>query len=226
VCSHSLLCEIIEAYGEWFKQALDHGWDGYFITIMFHNISGKQEAKIHLMKKEICKVYGRVATRALRNPRSGNRSYVLPKAIFVPDVPAYKQGRYNLRDVTVNDGTHFHGVMVVSKQARFKEPLHLFMTDPRFYIGTKICRIHVEPITSKVVFVTDYAGKAIKRERFPIDVVLVLPMTASELPTRYCFQAHDKHRRAIKDIQSSMNVSEEVAELIYHSSHKVTRTFR
>jgi hypothetical protein len=178
------------------------------------------------MKKDICKVYGRVATRAVQNPRSGNRTHLLPKAIFVPDVPAYKQSRYNLRDVTVNDGIHFHGVMVASKKGRFKEPLHLFMTDPRFYVGTKICRVHVEPITSEVVFVTDYAGKAIKRERFPIDDVLVLPMTASELPARHCFQAHDEHTRAIKDIQSSMNVSEEVAELIYLNSRKLTRSFR
>jgi hypothetical protein len=160
VYPHSFLCEIIEAYGEWFKQHLDLGWDGYFITIMFHNIIGKREAKIHVMKKEISKLYGRVATRAVRKPRSGKRTHLLPKAIFVPDVPAYKQSKYNLKDVTVNDGIHFHGVMVASKNARFKEPLHLFMTDPRFYVGTRICRIHVEPITSKVIFVTDYAGKA------------------------------------------------------------------
>ena len=153
---------------------------------------------------------------------SGLHRNLLPKAIFVPDVPAYKQSRYTLRDVTVNDGIHFHGVMVVNKQARFKEPLHLFMTDPRFYVGTKICRIHVEPITSKVVFATDYAGKAIKRERFPIDDVLVLPMTASELPTRHCSQAQDEHTKAIKDIQSSMNVSEEVAEFLDHNPRKVT----
>jgi len=175
---HSLPSNIIGAYGEWFKQHLDLGWDGYFITIMFHNIIGSIETRVQVMKKEIYKLYGRVATRTVRNPRSGSRVHLLPKAIFVPDVPAYKQSKYNLRDVTVNDGIHFHGVMVVNKQARFKEPLHLFMTDPRFYVGTKICRVHVEPITSEVVFVTDYAGKAIKRERFPIDDVLVLPMTA------------------------------------------------
>jgi hypothetical protein len=217
---------MIAAYGDWFKQHLDLGWDGYFITIMFDNIIGSIGTRVQVMKKEIYKLYGRVATRAVRKPRSGKWAPLLPKAIFVPDVPAYKQSRYKLRDVTVNDGIHFHGVMVVNKQARFKEPLHLFMTDPRLYVGTKICRIHVEPITSKVVFVTDYAGKAIKRERFPIDDVLVLPMTTSELPTRHCSQARDEHTRGIKDIQSSMNVSDEVAELIYHSSRKVTRSFR
>jgi hypothetical protein len=220
--SHSVLCKIIEAYGEWFKQHLDLEWDGYFITIMFHNIVGKREAKIQVMKKEIYKLYGRVATRAVRKPRSGNRAHLLPKAIFVPDVPAYKQSRYTLRDVTVNEGIYFHGVMVASKKARFKKPCHLLMIDPRLYVGTKICRIHVEPITSKVVSVTDYAGTAIKRERLPVDHVLVLPMTASELPTRHCSQAQDEHTKAIKDIQSSMNVSEEVAEFLDHNPRKVT----
>ena len=225
VYCHSLPSNIIGAYGEWFKQHLDLGWDGYFITIMFDNISGSIETKIQVMKKDIYKVYGKVATRTVRNPRSGSRTHLLPKAIFVPDVPAYKQSECDLRDVSVNDGIHFHGVMVVNNKARFKEPLHLFMTDPRFYVGTKICRIHVEPITSEVVFVTDYAGKAIKRERFPIDDVLVLPMAASELPTRHCSQARDEHTRGIKDIQSSMNVSDEVADFIYRSSRKVTRSF-
>ena len=124
--------------------------------------------------------------------------------------------------MTVNEGIHFHGVMVASKKARFKKPCHLLLTDPRLYVGTKICRIHVEPITSKVVSVTDYAGTAIKRERLPVDHVLVLPMTASELPTRHCSQAQDEHTKAIKDIQSSMNVSEEVAEFLDHNPRKVT----
>ena len=208
--------EIIHEYGQWFQRHLDLGWDGYFITIMYHNIPGSMKSKIQVMHKEIYKLYGKVATRAVRKPRSDRWAHLLPKASFFPDVPAYKKSEYKLKDVSVNDGIHFHGIMVLAtKQARLKEPLHLFLTNPTHYVGSKICRIHVEPIISKAALVTDYGGKAIKRTRFPLDNILVLPMTASELPNKRCSHPQDDHARAIKTIQSSMNVSDEVAESIY-----------
>jgi hypothetical protein len=73
--------------------------------------------------------------------------------------------------------------------------------------------------------VTDYGGKAIKRRRFSTDHVLVLPRTVSELPAKTVDQPENEETKAIKDIQSSMNVSEVVAESIYLSRalHKSAR---
>jgi hypothetical protein len=65
-----------------------------------------------------------------------------------------------------------------------------------------------------------------------MDHVLVLPRTVAELPTKTCEQPGNKEARTIsrqrflKDIQSSLNVSEEVAESIclkYRSELNITQ---
>jgi tRNA(Leu) C34 or U34 (ribose-2'-O)-methylase TrmL len=108
--------------------------------------------------------------------------------------------------------------MLVPKQTRLKERLDLhFLRKHKLYVGGKIYRIYAEPITSQAAFVTDYGGKAIKRRRFSTDHVLVLPRTVTELPAKIVDQSRNEEAKAIKDIQSSMNVSEVVAESIYLS---------
>jgi hypothetical protein len=81
-----------------------------------------------------------------------------------------------------------------------------------------ISRIHVQPITSDAVFVTDYAGKAIKKKLFSNDGILVLPRTVNELPSQ---KQHvvDSRERAIKDLQAQLNVSDEVAEQMLAKQH-------
>jgi hypothetical protein len=102
-------------------------------------------------------------------------------------------------------------------------PLHLHLGRKRkLYVTGKIYRIDAEPITSQAAFVTDYGGKAIKRRRFSNDHVLLLPRTVAELPAKKYDQAENVEAKGIKDIQSSMNVSEAVARSIYQArtSHK------
>jgi hypothetical protein len=60
----------------------DLGWDGYWVTFMFRNISGSKERKIEQMHREICRVYQKLATRAVRKPRSEKWVHLLPKGIF------------------------------------------------------------------------------------------------------------------------------------------------
>jgi hypothetical protein len=99
----------------------------------------------------------------------------------------------------LNDGIHVHGVMVVAKETRLKEPLDLhFLRKKELYVIGKIYRIHAEPITSEAAFVTDYGGKAIKRRRFSTDHVLVLPRAVAELPAKICVQPRKKEAKAIR----------------------------
>jgi hypothetical protein len=217
----SLPTEIVQAYGGWIQEYLNLGWDGYLVTFMFRNISGSNEFKIQQMHKEITRFYEKLATRAVRKPRSEKWVHMLPKGIFFPDVPGYGSSAYP--EVSINDGIHFHGIMVATKEARLKEPLHLHLGRKRkLYVRGKIFRIDAEPIKSRAAFVTDYGGKAIKRRRFSNDHVVLLPRTVAELPAKKCGQIEDQEAKAIKDIQSSMNVSEAVAQSMYHTriSHK------
>jgi hypothetical protein len=219
----SLPTEIVQAYGGWIQEHLNLGWDGYLVTFMFRNISGSNEFKIQQMHKEITRFYERLATRVVRKPRSEKWGHLLPKGIFFPDVPGYGSSVYSIPEVSINDGIHFHGIMVANQEARLKEPLHLHLARKRkLYVGGKIYRIDAEPITSRPEFVTDYGGKAIKRRRFLNDHVLLLPRTVAELPAKKCGQVEDQEAKAIKDIQSLMNVSDAVARAMYQTqkSHK------
>jgi hypothetical protein len=185
---------------------------------MFRNISGSNEFKIQQMHKEITKFYEKLATRAVRKPRSAKWVHLLPKGIFFPDVPGYWSSAYSIPQVSINDGIHFHGIMVATQEARLKEPLHLHLGRKRkLYVSGKIYRIDAEPITSRAEFVTDYGGKAIKRRRFSNDHVLLLPRTVAELPPKKCGEFEDQEAKRIKDIQSSTNVSEAVAQCIYQT---------
>jgi hypothetical protein len=210
--------EIIQGYGSWIQGYLDQeyrgrGWDGYFVTFMFQHISGSVEAKIQEMHRAIERVYGRLLTRFVaRKPKSKNKLGLLPRGVFFPDAPVLKHSKQALRDVTVNDGVHFHGIVVVNRGSKSKERLDVhFREKMRDYLSDNLQRIHVKPITYKPRYTTGYGGKSIKRRRFPMDYVLVLPKSLSELPDNNVNTCPDPRERAIKAIQSASNVSEEVA---------------
>jgi hypothetical protein len=208
--------EIVQAYGSWIQDHVDLGWDAYFVTFMFQNISGSSEVKVQQMEEEITKFYEKLATRAVRKPRSEKWVHLLPKGVFFPDVPGYRKTDPNIREISINDGIHFHGIIVATPECRLKEPLHLhLMRKRKLYTGGKIYRIDAERITSDAPFVTDYGGKAVKRQRFSNDHVLLLPRTVAELPVKNSVEGENVEAKAIKDIQSSINVSKVVAQSIY-----------
>jgi hypothetical protein len=216
-CGTVLPTEIVEAYGAWFHKCINNTWDAYLMTVMFRHIPGSVDAKIRQMHEEINTVYGKLATRVVRKPASASWAHFLPQGLFFPDVPAYRQSRQGLRDVTVNDGLHMHGIMVVTTGGRLKQPLDQhFQQNERLYVKGNIHRIHVEPITHKEKFVVDYAGKAIKRKRFSNDDILILPKSLSEVSKAETpLQEMSPQQRAIKDIQSRHNVSDEIALSMY-----------
>jgi hypothetical protein len=217
-----LPAEIIQAYGSWIKGYLDqeyrgHGWDGYLMTFMFQQISGSVETKVQEMHREIETVYGKLLIRFVaRKPKSKTKLGLLPRGVFFPDIPGLKPSKQELRDVRVNEGLHFHGVVVVNRGSRLKERLDIhFQEKMREYLSDNLRRIHVEPITHEPGYTTDYGGKSIKRKRFPTDHILVLPRSVSELPDNNANVFSDPRERAIKAIQSSTNVSDQVAQEMY-----------
>jgi hypothetical protein len=116
---------------------------------MFRNICGSNEVKIQQMHKEITRFYEKLATRAVRKPRSEKWAHLLPKGIFFPDVPGYGSSVYSVPEVSINDGILLHGIMVATQEARLKE-LHLHLGRKRkLYVTGKIYRIDAEPITSR-----------------------------------------------------------------------------
>jgi hypothetical protein len=60
-----------------------------------------------------------------------------------------KKSEFKVGEVSVNDGIHMHGVMVVPKQTRLEERLDFhFLRKRKLYVKGKIYRLYAEPITS------------------------------------------------------------------------------
>ncbi len=181
---------LIYQYGNWVQQEIDDGWDGYLFTFMFHQLPGSIRAKNQQMEREILRWYGRLATRTVRKPRSPRWAPLLPKGVFVPDLPVYKRTKQDLRDVVINDGLHVHGIVVANRLGRIVEPLDVhFAGKLDEYLTDNLRHIDVQPITRTAGYVTSYGMKGLKRPTFSPDNILVLPKTLRELPNRNCSTA-------------------------------------
>jgi hypothetical protein len=176
---------LIRHYGDWIKEHLNEGWDGYLFTFLFNPLPGSVRAKNQQMEREIVRWYGRLATRSVRKPRSPQWAPLLPKGIFVPDLPVFKRSKQDLRDVVINNGLHVHGILVASRLGRISEPLdEHFSKNLEKYLTGNFRHIDVEQITHAAAYVTEYGMKGLKRPMFSPDQILVLPRTLRELPDR------------------------------------------
>src|ERR1700683_3943644 len=106
---------IIQAYGQWIIDNIDDGWDAYFFTFEFNQLAGPAQERLRLMKEYLHRWYGRLVTRTVRNPRSANSIDLLPKALLVPDYPVPKRLKKTLRQVSINDGVHWHGLVLATR---------------------------------------------------------------------------------------------------------------
>jgi hypothetical protein len=177
---------LIQAHGDWLQQWLNQGWDGYLFTFMFNQLPGSPRAIVHQMHQQIERWYGRLATRTVRKPRSPVWAPLLPKGIFIPDLPVPKRSKLGIRDVSINDGLHVHGIMVATRTRKLPETLDVhFEENLGTYLTKKLRHIDVRRITHRAQYVTEYALKSLKRPTFSEDDILVLPRTLSELSGRH-----------------------------------------
>jgi hypothetical protein len=213
----------MEHVSKWAKVYVDLEWEAYFVTFTFRHIPGSVQEKLRQMHKEICRFYGKLASWVVRSPRSPKCAHLLPRGVFYPDGPCYKREKQALRDVTINDGLHFHGIILVPVKSRLKVPFLQHLRDKRKSYGRGyMLMIHAEPNRDQHRFVADYAGKAVKRGRVSYDDVLVLPRTGAEM-SRDKSQSLSGPDREIKDIMSANNVSIEMARAFYENARKCSK---
>jgi hypothetical protein len=181
----TLKLALIHHYGHWVQQQIDDGWDAYLFSFMFSQLPGSLETKAQQMEREVVRWYGRLATRTVRKPRSPQWAPLLPKGIFVPDLPVFKKSKQDLRDVVINDGLHMHGIVVATRLTRISEPLDVHFAERlEEYLTGNLRHIDVEHITHMAKYVTGYGMKGLKRPTFSPDNILILPKTLGELPDR------------------------------------------
>lgn len=83
-------------------------------------------------------------------------------------------------------------------------------------LSGNLARIYAEEITHNIDYVVEYNMKSLKRRTVDFDDVLVLPKCVDELLSKR--KVIDPKDRAIKDLQSHWNCSDEVAESMLNST--------
>jgi hypothetical protein len=122
------------AYSSWVHEILKHGWNGqpwtgFQVTFMFNHIPGSFERKCELMEDEIDRIYRTLVTQVERFPRSKAGRKRLPLLLAFPDYPQRKLDGWSILDVKINDGLHYHGVVLVHTESRLKIGLDIHMAE-------------------------------------------------------------------------------------------------
>jgi len=181
------------AYKNWVHEILNGVWDkklwnGFQVAFMFNHISGSFERKCKKMEDEIDRVYRTLVPHVERFPSSPAGSKRLPIFIAFPDFPRQKLKSVDRLDVTINDGLHFHGIMLVNIESRLKVRLDMHIKEHyQRYVrpGDTLKRIHIQPIDDPTANrATGYALKSLEWRIPDTDRIFIRPKALSELPVK------------------------------------------
>ena len=176
--------DLIHAYSRYVAMHATLGSKAYLLTFMFNHLPGNTSSIVSQMQNEVERVYSTLVPWIVRKPRSERWVSLLPKFIGCPDRPVWKHEKQPLRNVTVNDGRHYHGIILIHPLSRLQVPLdEHFQRYSTLYLKdhSKLRNIDVQPIESNPGYTTGYAMKGLKNWEFTSDHILILPRTLSEL---------------------------------------------
>lgn len=172
-------------YAQLIQQRVQDGWLPHLITFMFSQLPGSPSAVVKQMQDEVERVYATLVTRVVRKPRSPQSADRLPVFVGFADLPVARREKKQLREITLNDGLHYQGILLMPAQSRLRTGLAFhFMKYHRLYLKdrSRLDRLHVRPIDTDPGYVVRYTLKALENGRLPYDdCVLVLPKSATEL---------------------------------------------
>lgn len=163
------------------------GYHAYHFTFMFQWMGNHQSEQLEQMRQEMDRFYTRLVTRFSRNPRSAAQRHRLPEIYLFPDAPGWGS-KMSLTNLRINNGLHYHGVALVSPDARLKQRLDMHMrTHLEDYLKSpsKIAHIDCRWIADQPWYVMDYGAKSIKIGRLPWEAMIVYPRSTSELHSRF-----------------------------------------
>jgi hypothetical protein len=176
--STACLQAIVDGYKQTIDNFMDRGWDGYMVSVLFHQLPGSRKTQLLQMNQEIERMYNRLGTRMVRKPGSPNWAGYLPIGFFVPDllVPKRRKGdKSTIADVSINDGLHMGGIVLANQWGRIRGSLvEHFKEEKDKYVTGKIRSVGIKPITHDLDTATQYTFKSLTRRSFTPDDVLVL----------------------------------------------------
>jgi hypothetical protein len=175
---------VIGAYGDMVEDQMVLGWQPSLVTFMFRPLPGSKNTIINMMQHGIDKFYSTLVTRVVRNPRSPHQQHLLPKLIGAPDEPVFKHAKQSIKTVSINDGLHFHGIILLPGKSRLGEGLQDHVRSNRemyLAICDRLSHIDVKPITATPRKAVGYALKAVENGVCSLDDIVVLPKVLREL---------------------------------------------
>ena len=177
--------ELVAGYSRMIEDRFNAGWSCDLLTVLFKRLNGFQSTPADQMKDQVQKLYRTFVTRVNRKPKKSPTEN-LPLLIGALDLPVYKKDRTTAPPVLLNDGLHFHGLIMVPPHSRLQESVvEHFAVHDDLYAGdtTGIDRIDVRSITHSRKYVLDYVFKTIGNHRLTYDdAIVVLPRSRTELP--------------------------------------------
>jgi hypothetical protein len=177
--------KLITAFNSMIIDRVQAGWQPYFVTYLFRHISGGAQKRISIMTSEVCRVYSQLLTRIIRDPHAPGYQQLLPYLMASPDLPVPKSAaKVSVRELTINGGLHFHGVLVLPPEDRCrlgrKLATHLHKKQDLYCPADRpLLRIDVR--SSNTPMLADYTLKQIKRGNVAYDDILILPRSRSEV---------------------------------------------
>ena len=140
-------------------------------------------SKMAQMAHFLEQAYALFVTRVVRKPKTAAAARVLaPIWLCAPDLPVYKRQKQSLRDVVVNDGLHFHVILLLPPWSRLWDVvMHFEELRPIYRQRAALDRVDVEPIMDRHRYVQGYGWKSILKGRFDVGDGFVLPRALSEL---------------------------------------------
>ena len=176
--------EIVVGYSRMVERRVADGWKPYLLNFMFRSLPGLTPVVVGQMKQEIERVYSTFVTRVVRRPRSSAANGSLPILISCADLPVGKRIKKAAKDVRLNSGLHYNGILLMPVLSRLQSSVEAhFFENQRLYVGDRkrLDRLDVRAIATDAGYVTDYTMKTLKRRRVDYDdSVLILPKSSTE----------------------------------------------
>jgi hypothetical protein len=177
--------QLIVSFNSMILDRVQAGWQPYFLTYVFRHISGGTSKRTRIMTSEVCRVYSQLLTRIVRDPNAPSYQQLLPYLMASPDLPVPKNGiKASVRELTVNGGLHFHGVLVLPPEDRCRLGRQLLAhlhEKKELYCPTDGPLLRIDARSMSTPMLADYTLKQIKRGNVAYDDILILPRSRSEI---------------------------------------------
>ena len=168
------------AFVDWISNLHRVGWSVYFVTFVFNQLPGAQQARIQQMARRITKLYSALVNHTIRHTKKGKDLTRLPLMIAVPE--GVWRATYNkvlVSDIRPNEGDHFHAVYLLPPWSKAKVfPFDLYFAANRGKVIDArdiLWNVDIRPMDEQTARVWSYIQKSKFRNPDAQDEVLLLP---------------------------------------------------